>query len=183
MSKTLRALLAASSLLAGLLSSAAFAADSPDQSLWGYAEFGSWDSARQVVIGIESPWPIHYQGDNWTTFWQAELGEWFTRKDNASYQSSTEIAFGPVGRYYLTSDQAWYAEGIANIGFITPRYWRGAEQEGSAFDFGGGFNFGYRFGASRSSELSLGAEHFSNGGYRDPNPGRNFFQVRYSIAF
>ena len=45
------------------------------------------------------------------------------------------------------------------------------------------FNFGYRFGETRSSELAIGAEHFSNGGLKDPNPGRNFFQVRYSMAF
>jgi hypothetical protein len=179
MGKQIRLLLAAAAAIVPVLSFAA----PPDQANFVYGQYGQWDSARQAVIGVQSPWPIHYEGDNWTTYWQGELGEWWTKKDGEHYTSSTEIALGPVARYFLNERHSLYAEGVANIGFIGPRYWRDSEQEGTAFDFGGAMAFGYRFGPSFGSEISLRAEHFSNGGLRDPNPGRNFFQIRYAFSF
>ncbi len=170
-------------LVAAAIAPAISMAAPPDQGNYVYGQYGQWDSARQAVVGVQSPFPIHYEGDNWTTFWQAELGEWWTKMDGKHYTSSTEIALGPVGRYYLNQSRSFYAEGVANIGFIGPRYWRDSEQEGTAFDFGGAMALGYRFGASYGNEISLRAEHFSNGGLRDPNPGRNFFQIRYAASF
>ena len=155
----------------------------PDDGNFVYGQYGQWDSARQAVVGVQSPWPIHYSGDNWTTFWQGELGEWWTKRDGEHYTNSTEVALGPVGRYFISDSHSLYLDGVANIGFITPRYWRDDEREGSAFDFGGAIALGYRFGAAFGNEVSLRAEHFSNGGYKDPNPGRNFFQIRYAVAF
>jgi lipid A 3-O-deacylase len=172
-------LVAAAALMGPVISSAA----PPDESNSVYGQYGQWDSARQAVIGVQSPWPIHYQGDNWITFWQGELGEWWTKKDGEHYTSSTEIAVGPVGRYYLNDSRNVYAEGVANISFIAPRYWRDSEQEGTVFDFGGAMALGYKFGTALGNEISLRAEHFSNGGMKDPNPGRNFFQIRYAVAF
>lgn len=182
MTKGIHALLMIGAIVASSVSSSVGAA-SPDEQTFAYAQYGQWDSARQVSFGIETPWPIQFSGDRWTTFWQGELGEWFTKKNGRMYKDSTEIALGPVGRYYFDVDHSFYFDGVANIGFITPRYWRDSEQEGSAFDFGGGFAFGYRFGGDKSNEISLRAEHFSNGGLRDPNPGRNFFQIRYAKSF
>ena len=170
-------------VIAALMVPAIGTAAPADEGNFVYGQYGQWDSARQAVVGLESPWPIHFQGDSWTTFWQGELGEWWTKKDSQHYTSSTEVAVGPVGRYFLNQDHSFYAEGVANIAFIGPRYWRDSEQEGTAFDFGGAMALGYRFGAGLGNEISLRAEHFSNGGLRDPNPGRNFFQIRYAVAF
>ena len=44
---------------------------------------------------------------------------------------------------------------------------------------GGGRNFGSR----GEHEVSVRVQHFSNGGIKEPNPGENFWQVRYLYRF
>jgi lipid A 3-O-deacylase len=159
------------------------AAEGDSQNLF-YAEYGQWDSAREGAIGIQLPGPFQFSAESrWVTFWDAELGVWFTKKDSRNYVTSAEGALGAVGRYYWTERRDFYFEGVAGIGLIAPRFWRDSEQQGSIPNFAGGFGFGYRFADAHSSEISLRAEHFSDGGFRDPNPGRNFFQLRYGARF
>jgi hypothetical protein len=40
---------------------------------------------------------------------------------------------------------------------------------------------GRSFGSGDRHEIALRAKHFSNGGVREPNPGLNFVQLRYSF--
>jgi lipid A 3-O-deacylase len=42
---------------------------------------------------------------------------------------------------------------------------------------------GYSFGSRFHNEIALRYVHLSNGGYRKPNPGENFVQVRYAHRF
>ena len=44
------------------------------------------------------------------------------------------------------------------------------------FNFGDHIGLGRKFGAD--GEIELRAEHDANGGYRNPNPGENWFQLR-----
>jgi hypothetical protein len=171
------------SLLATLLVQTAKAEDSPDQGTFGYIQYGQWDSAREAALGLYVPGPIQFHGDDWTTFWSLEVGEWLTRKDNASSRASSELAIGPIGRYYFDTARDFYFQGMAGFAAVAPRFWRGSEQQGSVLNFVGSFAFGYRFGHAKSSEISLGAGHVSNGGLSEPNPGRNFFQLRYATSF
>ncbi len=170
-------------MLACLFGTSLSPAATPDDASLAYLQYGQWDSAREGAVGIQTPWPISFGDGPWSTFWQGELGDWFTKKQGREYESSGEIAVGPVGRYYLNGARALYLEGLINISFVAPRFWRDSEQQGTVFNFGGAFAFGYRFGQSETNEISIRSEHFSNGGLREPNPGRNFFQIRYAHAF
>ena len=38
---------------------------------------------------------------------------------------------------------------------------------------------GYRFGARKEHDVSFRAQHLSNAGYRNPNPGINLLLLRY----
>jgi len=158
-------------------------AASPDEQLFAYIQYGQWDSAREATFGLETPWPLHLEGEQWTSFWQGELSEWRTKMDGRHYVSSAECAIGPVGRYFFDESRALYFEGVVNLALISPRFWRDSEQQGSVLNFAGAFAFGYRFGQNKSSEISVRAEHFSDAGIRVPNPGRNFFQLRYATHF
>ena len=42
---------------------------------------------------------------------------------------------------------------------------------------------GYSFGSRFHNEIAVRYVHLSNGGYRKPNPGENFVQVRYAHRF
>jgi lipid A 3-O-deacylase len=180
MIKIYRLFLLSTFIFSAEISSAA-AADS--ENLF-YAEYGQWDSAREGAFGVQIPGPFQFAPESrWVTFWDAELGVWFTKKDSRNYVTSVEGAIGPMARYYFTERRDFYFEGLVNLSLVAPRFWRDSEQQGSVPNFAGGFGFGYRFNDAHLSEISLRAEHFSDGGFSEPNPGRNFFQLRYAMRF
>jgi lipid A 3-O-deacylase len=43
--------------------------------------------------------------------------------------------------------------------------------------------FGRSLDAQQHHELSLRLQHFSNADIKRPNPGENFVQLRYAVAF
>ncbi|KQW44798.1 hypothetical protein ASD88_18760 [Pelomonas sp. Root662] len=53
----------------------------------------------------------------------------------------------------------------------------------SRFNFGSHLGAGWSLDDKRSQELVVRIEHYSNGGFRRPNPGENFLQVRYAHRF
>ena len=50
-------------------------------------------------------------------------------------------------------------------------------------DAGDHIAIGKRFGADQQHEWSLRFQHFSNGRIKNPNPGENFLQFRYTQRF
>ena len=54
---------------------------------------------------------------------------------------------------------------------------------GSEYNFGDHIGIGRKFGDDGRDEIELRAEHYSNGGYKHPNPGQNWVQLRYMHWF
>jgi hypothetical protein len=64
------------------------------------------------------------------------------------------------------------------------RHYRSAHKSFSTrFNFSDHQAFGYSFGAHGEHELMLLIRHVSNGGIKKPNPGEDFVQLRYSLAY
>ena len=66
---------------------------------------------------------------------------------------------------------------------MTPIYRTSDKRFGTVFNFGNHIGVGYRLQGSTSPEWSLRLQHFSNAGIRNPNPGENFLQVRWTAPF
>ena len=96
----------------------------------------------------------------------------------------TQLGLTPVLRYRFDGgDSPWFAEAGIGVNVLAPVYRDGDRQFSTAFNFGDHLALGRSFGAGGRQELSLRLQHFSNAGIKHPNPGINFVQLRYSVAF
>lgn len=91
------------------------------------------------------------------------------------------ISFGPVWRVPFAGDTAF-----VDLGF-SPTLISGSEFNGR--DLGGNFHFtssisiGTTFGRQQSVAVSLRAQHISNGGLSDTNPGIDMVGINFSFNF
>jgi lipid A 3-O-deacylase len=58
-------------------------------------------------------------------------------------------------------------------------YRRGQTKFSTSFNFGDHLGIGFSFGPGRKNEIAMRAQHFSNAGIKEPNPGKNFLELRY----
>ena len=64
---------------------------------------------------------------------------------------------------------------------MSTRFNNDGREMGSNFQFGDHVGVGYKF--ENGSEVTLKFQHFSNAGYREPNPAVNFVTVSYGYYF
>jgi hypothetical protein len=144
-------------------------------------------NVRSGAIGISRSFsPIDTgTGSPWSFYGEAVLGEWFVHHPPGGQRTAfTQVTLAPVVRYDLGRfvGHAFIEVGVG-LSFITPHF-RDEEREFSTvFNFDDHASLGYRFGDRGENEISIRAEHFSNGGIKNPNPGQNFGQIRYARHF
>jgi lipid A 3-O-deacylase len=64
------------------------------------------------------------------------------------------------------------------------RTYRTSEKQFSThFNFADVLGAGRNFGEGQRHEVSLRLTHFSNGGFKHPNPGMNLVRLRYGVMF
>jgi lipid A 3-O-deacylase len=77
----------------------------------------------------------------------------------------------------------WFAEAGVDLSITSSLYETAGKRFSTRFNFGNHLGAGRNFGARREHEVVPRVEHFSNAGIKHPNPGENFFQVRYAYRF
>ena len=96
----------------------------------------------------------------------------------------TQLGMTPVLRYRWGEDRRrWFAELGVGINVLTPIFNDEDRRFSTAFNFGDHLALGRSFGDDAREEIALRVQHYSNGGIKQPNPGINFVQVRYSHRF
>jgi lipid A 3-O-deacylase len=96
----------------------------------------------------------------------------------------TQAGVTPVVRWHPPSwGGDWYVEGGIGANLLLPIYRSRDKRFSTAFNFGDHIAIGRRFGPSRQHEMALRIQHFSNAGIKDPNPGEDFVQLRYSHRY
>ena len=124
------------------------------------------------------PWQFHFSKGSVTAYVEASVGRWHTQGPNGGTTAwPTQFGAAPVLRLYPAVAPNWFGEIGAGPNYIGPIFHSGDKRFSTEFNFGDHAAIGRRFGAS---EVSLRVEHFSNAGISHPNPGENFFQVRYA---
>jgi hypothetical protein len=76
----------------------------------------------------------------------------------------------------------WFAELGIGANVILPLYHNADKRFSTNFNFGDHLGVGREFGSSHTHVVTLRLEHFSNGGAKHPNPGENFYQLRYAFS-
>ncbi len=178
-------------LLSGLLVSLASLNVAQAEDFKPDAFFGELGGAQQdsytASAGLIWKFPFRRQwlGGQVTAHAEALATYWNARNELDDGRSSFGlVAVVPMLRYRFSGgDSAWFAE--AGIGAsVTNRVVRTSNKEFStAFNFYDALAVGRNFGADRRQEASVRLIHVSNAGIKNPNPGENFLQLRYTFAF
>jgi hypothetical protein len=128
----------------------------------------SWHDPRRAVTG-----------GTWSGYTELSLGRWRARDGNGGDALSAHAGLAPLLRYHFERWPKLFVEGAIGANVIAPVYRNGDKRFSTVFNFGEHLGFGFR-SADGALELTLRYQHFSNVGFRKPNPGENFVQLRLS---
>lgn len=112
---------------------------------------------------------------------EAGLGVWNARgvDGRKNFAALTVI---PVFRYRFDEGRSpWFVEGGIGAVVHDRLYTTKQKRFGTAINFSDQIGVGYRL--SPKAELGLRLEHVSNGGVKEPNPGEDALQVRYTVRY
>ncbi|MCW5656574.1 MAG: acyloxyacyl hydrolase [Burkholderiaceae bacterium] len=121
--------------------------------------------------------------DNTSGYVEASIGRWESDINDGSRSSAwvTQLGITPVLRWYPFASSQWFTEAGIGVNVLAPIYRSSDKRFSTVFNFGDHIGVGVQFGEARRHELALRFQHFSNAGIKEPNPGENFLQLRYSV--
>ncbi len=172
--------------VAAVLTSVTTSAVAADYDYAALIQGGEGDrNVRSGAIGISRGFSPVGSTSPWSFYGEAVLGEWFVHQPAGSERRAfTQVTFAPVVRYDLSQFVSGvFIEAGIGLSLIAPHFRDNDRRFSTVFNFDDHASLGYRFGDRRENEISIRAEHFSNGGIRNPNPGQNFAQLRYARHF
>lgn len=116
---------------------------------------------------------------------EASVARWrYPSADGDGHCGLTQFAVIPVLRYRPEAGSSpWFAEAGIGLTLTSRRYQTPAKAFSTRFNFGDHLALGRNFGTEQRHELALRVDHFSNGGYKEPNPGATFLELRYAYRF
>jgi hypothetical protein len=148
------------------------------------AQVGAAEDARMAVVGAawEVPALRGYAWGDTSGYVEASFGRWVADVSDGSRSSAwvTQVGITPVLRWHPFDSARWFTEAGIGLNVLAPLYRSTDKRFSTAFNFGDHVGIGVKFGPQFGQELSLRLQHFSNAGIKDPNPGENFLQLRYT---
>jgi lipid A 3-O-deacylase len=153
-----------------------------------FVQFGlAKGKTRALTLGWTRDWAWRRQfaAGTFGGYWEVALGRWTTGTgDDRATAWVTQVGITPVLRWFPGDGSGnWFVEGGIGLHVLAPIYRKPDKRFSTALNFGDHLAVGRSFGEGRRDELALRFQHFSNGGFRKPNPGENFVQLRYSRRF
>ena len=150
-----------------------------------FVQFGVADEVSTGTFG--ALWNL--RGDlareRWGLYVEASVSRWQSRGGYPSdHGVLTQAALVPVLRWRPDKGRSpWFVEGGIGATVTSSLYRSEDKHFSTAFNFGDHLGVGFSFGEKAANEIALRAEHFSNGGIKHPNPGKNFGQLRFVHRF
>ena len=131
----------------------------------------NWNWGRELALGN-----AHIAG-----YWEASVSQWsYPSADVRRTAGLIQLGLIPVFRWRPDQGQSpWFFDAGIGATLTTVAYQTDRKRFSTRFNFGDHLAVGRSFGPLRAHEFSLRLEHFSNAGIKQPNPGENFFQLRY----
>ncbi len=169
----------------GMAAQSAFAFDVNS----AYVEYGSGPKVQMVRLGatqdFKPDWSwFNSNGTHLTGYWDASVGFWEARQwDNVpdAKKHFGDIGFTPVFRFENTNKKGFYVEGGIGAHVLSRLYDNNRKHLSTAFQFGDHIGVGYVF--DNKWEVALKAQHYSNGGIKEPNSGVNFVVMKVAYRY
>jgi lipid A 3-O-deacylase len=150
-------------------------------------DYGSSAKVSMVRLGVQKDWQARWFQSNGTHlggYWDASFGYWREtqyRNVPGAHESLTDIGFTPVFRWENDNQKGIYYEGGIGVHRLSELYNNDTYRLSTLFQFGDHIGIGYVF--DNKWEVGAKIQHFSNGGYRKPNTGVNFVELKASYHF
>lgn len=150
-------------------------------------EYGDGNKTKLVRLGVQWKWNQRWWQSNGTHiggYWDLSLARWHAtnyRNIPGNTQNIAVLGLTPVFRLQSDSLTGFYLEGGIGANLLSEVYNSNHRQLSTSFQFGDQIGIGYVF--PNNLDIALKAEHFSNGGIKEPNSGINFVMLRASYAF
>lgn len=94
------------------------------------------------------------------------------------------LSIGPSLRWRGAQGASpWFLEAGTSLMVTGKQLYNDNQRMGTRFNFASHLGVGMNFGQQHAHELSLRVQHASNAGIKNPNPGLNFWQIRYAHVF
>ena len=176
-----RSVLVLGAVLAG---QSAFAQDLADSVA---IEAGAGAKVQMIRISAQKNWDrawFESNGTHLSGYWDANLAQWrgnAYQNVSGQHQNITVINLTPVFRYEASNKLGWYAEGGIGVSLLSKLYDNDDNRLSTHFQFGDHLGAGYVCG--NKWELGAKIQHYSNGGYKKPNSGVNWFVVKLARPF
>ena len=152
-----------------------------------FLQAGTTGNTHGITAGATWDWPRQWSlgGGRVTGYWEASVSEWsYLAADARRTAWLGQVGLIPVFRYRPAGGASpWFFEAGVGLTLTTSLYETDRKRFSTSFNFGDHIAMGRNFGQRNEHELSLRLQHFSNGGIKRPNPGENFFQLRYAYRF
>ena len=179
---TKKMIAAAAALLA---SQVAFADDKLVDSV--SVDVGSGEFVQMVRLSAAKDWDKRWfqsNGTHLSGYWEASTGIW--RENRHLNQVGLErklwdIGFTPVFRFENDNKKGIYYEGGIGVHMLSKLYNNSDNRLSTHFQFGDHIAMGYVF--DNKWEAAVKLQHFSNGGYKKPNSGVNFLELKVAYHF
>lgn len=145
------------------------------------------DEVTTTVIGVTIPvrniwWNVG--SGTFRAHWDMYAGGWSSEEARNDRKVTKVVGIGPAFRW--RADQG-HSAGFFEIGSglsMNNRYFlSGQERMSTKWNFASHIGLGMNFGEQREHELSVRWQHVSNAGFKKPNPGVDFFVLRYAHSF
>lgn len=153
-----------------------------------YAQMaGAENHTRSVSAGLTLPWSPAWRW-NWGNspvdgYWDVGIGRWQADAPTG-LRGITVLGFVPTFRLHPDGHaSAWFIDAGIGVTWASDVWATNLKRFSTRFNFASQVGVGLQLGAQRSHEVALRIQHVSNGGYRSPNPGENFVQLRYAARF
>lgn len=169
------------------LAAAAFEDRSPGIYLEGGRSPHGPESTNSLSLGVVVPWapfqvlrdgPVSFYGDFFVSQWRAP------NASDTENQSYTQIGAVANLRYRFDNGASpWFTEAGLGATLLDGIYNTPVRLFSTRFQFTEYLGVGRSFGSRGEHELSLRVQHFSNADIKQPNPGENFWRVRYLYRF
>jgi len=150
-----------------------------------FVQLGDGDRTRTATVGLDwrLPWKSEGANGDFSGYLEASIGRWWI--DDGGMRRSpwvSQVGLTPVLRWRFGSGaQPWFAEVGIGLNVLSPLVHDEHRRFSTKFNFGDHLAVGHRLG--KADEIALRLQHFSNGGIRQPNPGINFVQVRWTHGY
>ena len=159
------------------------------QSTWKptsvFIQAGHGGTTTATTLGAAWDTPYRWFDGALALYGEASVSEWsYPGNPGNGYADLTQFALTPVFRYRGDGGHsAWFTEAAVGLSVTDRLYERGNKHFSTRWNFEDHLGVGRNFGARNEHEISFRIQHYSNGGFKEPNPGQTFVQLRYAYRF